>query len=143
MKEITMSTNLTIHATFLPHTDPEASVAFYRDILDFEVRLDVGQGTMRWITVGPVNQPATSIVLEPPAMADNVTDEERNTITGLMAKGAYGVIQLSTPDLDGTFEQIQAKGGNIVQEVTEQPWGARDFALRDPAGNHIRIQEQR
>jgi predicted enzyme related to lactoylglutathione lyase len=143
MKEIAMSTNLTIHATFLPHTDPDASLAFYRDILGFEVRLDVGEGTMRWITVGPANQPATSIVLEPPAMADNITDEERNTVTSLMAKGAYGFIQLSTPDLDGTFEQIQAKGGNIVQEVTEQPWGARDFALRDPAGNHIRIQEQR
>jgi catechol 2,3-dioxygenase-like lactoylglutathione lyase family enzyme len=137
--------DLTIHASFLPHDDPEASLAFYRDTLGFEVRNDVGNGKMRWITVGPADQPGTSIVLEPPfAPGCGVTDDERRAIVEMMAKGTYAGILLATADLDGTFERLQASDAvEVVQEPTEQPYGVRDCAVRDPAGNLVRIQEQR
>ena len=132
--------DITIHSSFLPHDDPEASVAFYRDILGFEVRGDVGYGGMRWITVGPPDQPGTSIVLYPPAASPGITDDERRTIAELMAKGSYGIIVLATKDLDGTFERLQASDAEVVQEPTEHPYGVRDCAFLDPAGNLIRIQ---
>ena len=135
--------DITIHTTVLPHDDPDASVAFYRDILGFEVRTDVGTGAMRWITVGPVDQPGTSILLAPPAADPGVTDDERRTIVEMMAKGTYGWILLATKDLDGTFEKVQANDAEVVQEPTEQPYGVRDCAFRDPAGNMVRIQELR
>jgi catechol 2,3-dioxygenase-like lactoylglutathione lyase family enzyme len=134
--------DITINTTFLPHDDPEASVAFFRDTLGFEVRQDVGEGKMRWITVGPAGQPETSILLGPPAVDPGVTDDERRTIAEMMAKGTYGWIMLATKDLDGTFERVQAEA-EVVQEPTDQPWGMRDCAFRDPAGNLIRIQELR
>jgi catechol 2,3-dioxygenase-like lactoylglutathione lyase family enzyme len=133
--------DLCIHTTFLPHDDPEASLAFYRDTLGFEVRIDVGSGTMRWITVGPVDQPGTSILLAPPAADPGITDDERRIISEMMAKGTYGWIMLATRDLDGTFEKLQAGDAEIVQEPTEQPYGVRDCAVRDPAGNLVRIQQ--
>ena len=135
--------DLTIHSSFLPHDDPEAALAFYRDTLGFEVRLDVGYEGMRWITVGPVGQPDTAIVLHPPAVDPGITDDERRTIVEMMAKGTYGGINLATKDLDGTFERLQASGADVVQEPTDQPYGVRDCAFRDPAGNLIRIQELR
>ena len=135
--------DITIHATFLPHDDPNASLAFYRDTLGFEVRNDVGYGGMRWITVGPPNQPGTSVVLHPPDADPGITDDERRTIAEMMAKGTYASIILATTDLDGTFERVQASGAEDVQEPTEQPYGVRDCAFRDPAGNMIRIQELR
>jgi catechol 2,3-dioxygenase-like lactoylglutathione lyase family enzyme len=135
--------DITIHATFLPHTDPDASLTFYRDTLGFEVRNDVGYGGMRWITVGPAGQPGTSIVLHPPAADPGVTEDERRTIAEMMAKGTYAIILLATPDLDGAFARLQARDVEIVQEPTEQPYGIRDCAVRDPAGNLIRIQELR
>ena len=133
--------DLTIHTTVLPHDDPDASLTFYRDTLGFEVRNDVGEGRMRWITVGSTDQPGTSILLAPPAADPGITDDERRTIAEMMAKGTYGWILLATKDLDGTFERLQAGEAEVVQEPTEQPWGARDCAFRDPAGNLIRIQE--
>jgi catechol 2,3-dioxygenase-like lactoylglutathione lyase family enzyme len=135
--------DITIHWTFLPHNDPDASLAFYRDTLGFEVRNDVGYGEMRWITVGPTDQPGTSIVLEPPAADPGVTDDERRTIVEMMAKGRYARITLATADLDATFERLRASGADVVQEPTEQPYGIRDCAFRDPAGNLIRINELR
>jgi catechol 2,3-dioxygenase-like lactoylglutathione lyase family enzyme len=135
--------DITIHSSFLPHDDPDASLAFYRDSLGFEVRLDVGGGKMRWITVGPGNQPDTSIVLYPPAATPGLTDDERRVIAEMMAKGTYGTLLLATKDLDGTFERLQVGDVEVVQEPTEQPYGVRDCALRDPAGNMIRIQELR
>ena len=135
--------DLTIHSTFLPHDDPEASLAFYRDALGFEVRNDVGYEGMRWITVGPVGQPATSIVLTPVGADPGITDEERRTIAEMMAKGTYGHIILATPDLDGAFDRVQATGAEVVHEPTEQPYGVRDCAFRDPAGNLVRLNEVR
>lgn len=135
--------DISIHSTFLPQNDPDAALAFYRDILGFEVRNDVGYGGMRWITVGAPSQPGTSIVLSPPGVSPGVTDEERKTIAEMMAKGTYGIIVLSTKDLDGTFDQLQASGAEVVQEPTEQPYGIRDCAFRDPAGNLLRINELR
>jgi catechol 2,3-dioxygenase-like lactoylglutathione lyase family enzyme len=133
--------DINIHASFLPHDDPEASLAFYRDTLGFEIRADVGQDAMRWITVGPPDQPATSIVLEPPAADPGITDDERRTIAEMMAKGTYARVLLATRDLDATFERLQASDAEIVQEPTEQAYGIRDCAVRDPAGNLIRIQQ--
>ena len=135
--------DITINASFLPHDDPEASLAFYRDTLGFEVRLDVGTGKMRWITVGPVDQPDTSIVLSPPSANPGITDDERRTIAEMMAKGTYATLLLATKDLDGTFERLQVGDTEIVQEPTDQPYGIRDCAVRDPAGNMVRIQEVR
>jgi catechol 2,3-dioxygenase-like lactoylglutathione lyase family enzyme len=133
--------DITIHTTVLPHEDPEASLVFWRDILGFEVRTDFGQDTMRWITLGPPGQPNTSILLAPPAVDPGITDDERRTIAEMMAKGTYGWILLATKDLDGTFERVQASDAEVVQEPTEQPYGIRDCAFRDPAGNLVRIQE--
>ena len=135
--------DITIHASYLPHTDPDAALAFYRDTLGFEVRNDVGYNGMRWITVGPAGQPDTSIVLHPPAVDPGITDDERRTIAEMMAKGTYAGINLATKDLDGTFERVQAGNVEVVQEPTEQPYGVRDCAFRDPAGNLIRIQQLR
>ncbi len=135
--------NITIHSTMLPHNDPEASLAFYRDTLGFEVRNDVEYGGMHWITVGPADQPETSIVLYPPTAAPGHTEDERRTIAEMMAKGTFASINLATTDLDGTFERLQASDAEVVQEPTEQPYGVRDCAFRDEAGNLIRIQEQR
>ena len=135
--------DITIFASFLPHTDPDASLAFYRDTLGFEVRKDVGYGGMRWLAVGPADQPSTSVVLEPPAADPGITDGERHTIVEMMAKGSYARLLMATADLDGTFDRLQASGADVVQEPTEQPYGVRDCAVRDPAGNLIRINELR
>ena len=133
---------ITIHASFLPHNDADAAIAFYRDGLGFEVRNDVGYEGMRWITVGPPDQ-STSIVLHPPAADPGITDDERRTIAEMMAKGTYAGINLATRDLTTTFEKLAAAGAEVVQEPTDQPYGIRDCAVRDPAGNMIRIQELR
>ena len=135
--------DITIHQTFLPHDDPDASLAFYRDTLGFEVRNNVEYGGLHWITVGPAGQPATSIVLYPPAATPGLTEDERRTIAEMMAKGTYAMVILATPDLDGTFERLQGRGAEVIQEPTAQPYGIRDCAFRDPAGNHIRINEAR
>ena len=135
--------DITIHSSFLPHNDPDAALAFYRDTLGFEVRNDVGYEGMRWITVGPTDQPGTSIVLYPPEATPGLTDDERRTVAEMMAKGSYATLLLATPDLNGTFERLQVGDAEVVQEPTEQPYGVRDCAFRDPAGNLIRIQELR
>jgi catechol 2,3-dioxygenase-like lactoylglutathione lyase family enzyme len=133
--------DITINASFLPQDDPDAAVTFYRDTLGFEIRNDVGYGGLRWITVGPPGQPGTSIVLYPPGADPGITADERRTITEMMAKGTYGIITFATHDLDETFAKLQAGGAEVVQEPTEQPYGIRDCAFRDPAGNLIRINQ--
>ena len=132
---------ITIHQSFLPHTDADASLAFYRDVLGFEIRNDVGYKEMRWITVGPPNQPDTSIVLMPPTAAPGITEEEGRTLLELIAKGSYFGVNLATPNLDDTFSKLEASGVEVVQEPTSQPYGVRDCAFRDPSGNLIRLQE--
>jgi uncharacterized glyoxalase superfamily protein PhnB len=134
---------ITIHQALLPHDDADASLAFYRDTLGFEVRNQVEYGGNQWNTVGPPDQPGTSIVLYPPAATPGLTDDERRTIAEMMAKGTYASINLATPDLDGLFERVQAGDAEVVQEPTDQPYGIRDCAVRDPAGNLVRIQEVR
>ncbi|TDD92770.1 VOC family protein [Saccharopolyspora karakumensis] len=133
--------DISINASFLPQDDPEAALAFYRDLLGFEVRKDVGYAGLRWLTVGPPGQPGTSIVLHPPGVDPGITDDERQLISEMMAKGTYAGILLATPDLTATFDALQAGDAEIVQEPTDQPYGVRDCAVRDPAGNMIRIQE--
>jgi predicted enzyme related to lactoylglutathione lyase len=135
--------DITIHSSFLPQNDPDASLAFYRDVLGFEVRNDVGYNGLRWITIGPPGQPDTNIVLFPPSASPGVTDDEKRTIAEMMAKGTYAMLLLATQDLDAAFEKIQASGAEIVEEPTEQPYGVRDCAIRDPAGNLLRVQERR
>ncbi|MET9490605.1 VOC family protein [Nocardia sp. NPDC006630] len=134
---------ITIYSSFLPHDDAEAALAFYRDALGFELRKDVGYNGLRWLTVGPVGQPGTSIVLHPPAADPGITEDERRTIAEMMAKGTYASLLLATEDLDGAFERVQATDAEVVQEPTDQPYGVRDCAFRDPAGNMVRIQEVR
>jgi catechol 2,3-dioxygenase-like lactoylglutathione lyase family enzyme len=133
--------DITINASFLPQNDPEAATAFYRDVLGFEVRNDVGFQGMHWITVGPTDQPGTSIVLFPPEATPGITDEERSTIAEMMAKGTYATLLLATKDVDATFERLQDSDAEVVQEPTDQPYGVRDCAFRDPAGNLLRIQQ--
>lgn len=130
-----------INASFLPHTDAEESLRFYRDVLGWELRKDVGYQQMRWLTVGPVNQPDTSIVLTPPAVDPGINDDERRTILELMAKGSFGGVVLATENVDAAFAEIEARGADVVQEPIDQPYGIRDCAFRDPAGNMIRLQQ--
>jgi predicted enzyme related to lactoylglutathione lyase len=132
---------INVHATFLPQDDPDTAMAFYRDVLGFEVRNDVGYDGKRWITVGPAGQPDVNIVLYPPGVDPGITDEERRTIVEMMAKGTYASIVLAAKDVDGTFDQVQANGAEVVQEPIDQPYGVRDCAFRDPAGNMVRIQQ--
>lgn len=132
---------ITIHSSFLPHLDPEESLTFYRDVLGFEVRLDVGYENLRWITVGPAGQRDTAIVLHPPAATPGLSEEDRSLILELVAKGSYFGVNLATPDLDQTFEALVAAGADVVQEPIAQDYGIRDCAVRDPAGNLLRIQE--
>jgi uncharacterized glyoxalase superfamily protein PhnB len=133
--------NITIHYAFLPHTDAEAALGFYRDTLGFELRKDVGYDGMRWLTVGPVGQPQTSVVLHPPATDPGISDDERRTILELIAKGSYGALTLASDDLDALFDQLVARGADIVQEPMDQPYGERDCAVRDPSGNLLRINQ--
>ena len=135
--------DITIHSSFLPQNDPDVSLAFYRDTLGFEVRNDVGYNGLRWITVGPAGQPAVSIVLFPPSATPGLTDDERKTVAEMMAKGTYATIVLATQNVDATFERLQGSGAEVVQEPIDQPYGVRDCAFRDPAGNMVRIQELR
>jgi catechol 2,3-dioxygenase-like lactoylglutathione lyase family enzyme len=135
--------SLTIFQTMLPHDDAEASTAFYRDALGFEVRADVEYGGMHWITVGPPEQPGTSIVLYPPEATPGMTDDERKVVAEMMAKGTFASVNLATDDVDGVFARLQAGDAEVVQEPTDQPYGVRDCAFRDPSGNMIRIQEPR
>lgn len=133
--------NIRISHTFLAVDDPDKSVEFYRDVLGLEVRNDVGYEKMRWITVGSPSQPEVDIVLEPPAANPNMSPEDKNAVADLMAKGLYGSVVFWTDDCDATFEHVQAAGADVLQEPTDQPYGVRDCAFRDPAGNHVRFSE--
>lgn len=134
---------ITLHTTFLPHDDAEAAKAFYRDLLGFEIRQEVGYNDMHWITVGPPDQPDVNLVLHPPGADPAITDDERRTITEMMAKGTFASMLLASEDLEDTFAKLEAGGADILQEPADQDWGVRDCAVRDPAGNTLRIQQAR
>jgi catechol 2,3-dioxygenase-like lactoylglutathione lyase family enzyme len=128
-----------VQNSFLKVDDPDRAIAFYRDALGFEVRNDVGYGDMRWVTVGPPSQPDVSIVLEPPVADPGTSAADRTAIGDLLAKGLLGGLVLTTADLERTFDHVEGTGADVVQEPMDQDWGVRDFAVRDPAGNLIRI----
>ncbi|GGJ67317.1 glyoxalase [Deinococcus aquiradiocola] len=132
---------ISIHQSFLPHTDPAASLAFWRDTVGFTVLSDVGYNGLHWITLGAEGQASPSIVLYPPQATPGITDDERRTVAEMMAKGSYATIILATTELDVIFERLQASDAEVVQEPVLQPYGVRDCAFRDPAGNLVRIQE--
>lgn len=134
--------DITIHSSILQHNDADAALAFYRDALGFELRNDVGYNGMRWLTVGPPDQPETSVVLSPVDAYPGLTDDERRTVVEMMAKGTHGMLLLATDDLEATFDRIQAADVEIIEEPTDQPYGIRDCSVRDPAGNMIKIQQR-
>lgn len=126
---------------FIAVDDHDAAIAFYRDALGFEVRSDVNSEYGRWVTIGSPSQPDVHIVLEPPAADPGTSPADRELLLDLLAKGLLRGVNLSTTDLDATFERLQASGAEVLQEPMDQPWGDRDCAFRDPAGNLIRINQ--
>jgi predicted enzyme related to lactoylglutathione lyase len=130
--------DLKLHHCFLLVDDHDKAIAFYRDALGFEVRNDVSAYGMRWVTIGSPSQPDVNIVLEPPAADPGISPEDRAALGDLLAKGLLRGLNFSTPDLEGTFDRVQATGAEVVQEPMDQSYG-RDCAFRDPAGNMIRI----
>lgn len=130
--------NLSLSTCFVQVQDPDAALAFYRDVLGLEVRNDVANEGFRWITVGSPLQPGVSIVL---SNYVNGSPDDVDTVAALLAKGAMNGVNFNTEDLDAAFERVVAAGAEIVQEPMEQFWGTRDFALRDPSGNMVRVDQ--
>jgi catechol 2,3-dioxygenase-like lactoylglutathione lyase family enzyme len=130
--------DLTLSTCFVLVHDPDLALAFYRDGLGLELRNDVARGDYRWITVGAASQPGVGIVL---TNYLNGSPADNDTLEALIAKGALNGVHFATGDLDAAFEKIRASGAEIVQEPTSQPWGTRDFAVRDPSGNLVRIDQ--
>jgi catechol 2,3-dioxygenase-like lactoylglutathione lyase family enzyme len=130
--------NLTFSQCFVMTHDPDLAVSFYRDALGLEMRNDVARGDFRWITVGAASQPSVAIVL---TNYLNGSPADQDVLAGLLAKGAMNGVHFHTDDLDDTFQKLKASGAEIVQEPTDQPWGTRDCAVRDPSGNMVRIDQ--
>lgn len=132
--------NISLNHCFLSVDDYDAALTFYRDVLGFEVQNDVGKGDMRWITVSPPGQPELSIVLSPPVPQGS--PEDQAAIRSMMAKGVFGMLVFTTDDVNKLFEQVADAGTDVIQEPTDQPWGPRDCAFRDPAGNTLRFNQK-
>jgi catechol 2,3-dioxygenase-like lactoylglutathione lyase family enzyme len=130
--------NLTLSTCFVLVHDPDLAVAFYRDALGLELRNDVAREDFRWITVGAASQPGVGIVL---TNYLNGSPADSDAVAALVAKGALNGVHFRTDDLDATFEKVRDTGAEVVQEPSEQPWGTRDFAVRDPSGNLVRIDQ--
>jgi predicted enzyme related to lactoylglutathione lyase len=128
---------------FIAVDDHDKALAFYRDALGLEVRNDVAFEGMRWVTVGSPGQPGVEIVLEPPLADPNASPADRRTMAEMLAKGHLRGVIFSTDDCDATFERVRAAGGEVLQEPIDQPYGVRDCAFRDPAGNMVRITQSR
>ncbi|MEW2495777.1 VOC family protein [Streptomyces nodosus] len=128
---------------FIAVDDHDKALAFYRDVLGLEVRNDVGFEGMRWVTVGSPLQPDVEIVLEPPGMNPDASPADRQAMAELLAKGMLRGVIFSTSDCDTLFERVQASGADLVQEPMDQPYGVRDCAFRDPAGNLLRFTQRR
>jgi predicted enzyme related to lactoylglutathione lyase len=134
--------DIKLSTTFIAVDDPDAAIAFYRDVIGLEVRNDVAYEGMRWVTVGSPAQPDVNIVLEPPVADPNASSEDREAASKLLAKGLLRGVILSTDDCDATFERISAAGAEVLQEPTDQFYGVRDCAFRDPAGNELRFTQR-
>lgn len=130
--------DITLSRCFVLVHDPDDALAFYRDALGLELRNDVARDDFRWITVGAASQPGVAIVLTNHL---NGGPADGDVLAALVAKGALNGVHFQTDDLDATFERVRGAGAEIVQEPTEQPWGTRDFAVRDPSGNLVRIDQ--
>ncbi|MFF7649168.1 VOC family protein [Streptomyces sp. NPDC007983] len=140
-RSVTDMNNITLSTCFIAVDDHDKALAFYRDILGLEVRNDVGFEGMRWVTVGSPSQPDVSIVLEPPAANPNASPADKQAMAELLAKGMLRGVLFATEDVDATFEHIRAAGGEVLQEPIDQPYGVRDCAFRDPAGNLLRFNQ--
>jgi catechol 2,3-dioxygenase-like lactoylglutathione lyase family enzyme len=130
--------NLTLSQCFVLVYDPDLALGFYRDALGLEVRNDVAKGDFRWITVGAASQPGVAVVL---TNYLNGSPADQDAFAGLVAKGALNGVHFHSDDLDASFEQVREAGAEVVEEPTEQPWGTRDFAVRDPSGNLVRVDQ--
>ncbi|WP_069816881.1 VOC family protein [Streptomyces sp. TP-A0874] len=128
---------------FIAVDDHEAALAFYRDALGFEVRNDVAFEGMRWVTIGSPSQPDVEIVLEPPLANPNASPADKQAMAELLAKGMLRGVIFSTDDCDAAFEHLRASGAEVLQEPMDQPYGVRDCAFRDPAGNMLRFTQRR
>ncbi|MCL7427323.1 VOC family protein [Streptomyces sp. NPDC052415] len=126
---------------FLAVDDHDKAIAFYRDVLGMEVRNDVGFEGMRWVTVGSPAQPDVDIVLEPPGADPDISPADREAMAGLLAKGVLHGVNFTTDDCDALFARVREAGGDVIQEPMDQPYGVRDCAFRDPAGNMLRFME--
>ncbi|MFJ7165762.1 VOC family protein [Streptomyces globosus] len=133
--------DITLSQCFIAVDDHDKAVPFYRDVLGLEVRGDVGYQDMRWVTVGSPAQPDVAIVLEPPLADPQASPADRQAVADLMAKGLLRGVVFATQDCDAVFERIRAAGGEVVQEPTDQHYGVRDCAFRDPAGNVLRFTQ--
>ncbi|HET6759238.1 MAG TPA: VOC family protein [Propionibacteriaceae bacterium] len=133
--------DLKLSHCFIAVDDHDKALAFYRDALGLEVRNDVSFEGMRWVTVGPPLQPEIDIVLEPPTATPNASPADREAAAQLLAKGLLRAVIFTTDDVDGAFERIQASGAEVLQEPMNQPYGVRDCAFRDPAGNMLRFNQ--
>jgi predicted enzyme related to lactoylglutathione lyase len=133
--------DLKLSNCFIAVNDHDEALAFYRDVLGLEVRNDVRFEGMRWVSVGPASQPEINIVLEPPAANPNASPADRQTMNELLAKGMLRGVIFTTNDCDATFEHIRAGGAEVLQEPMDQPYGVRDCAFRDPAGNMLRFNQ--
>jgi predicted enzyme related to lactoylglutathione lyase len=133
--------DITISNCFLAVDDHDKALAFYHDVLGFEVRRDVAAHGMRWVSIGSAAQPEVEIVLEPPAANPDASPSDRQALAELMAKGMLSRLVFTTDDVDALFERIQAAGGEVIQEPIDQPYGVRDCAFRDPAGNLLRFNQ--
>lgn len=130
--------NLTFTQCFVLVNDPEAALTFYRDALGLELRSDVARDEFRWLVLGAPSQPTVAICVTN-YLGGSPADTD--ALSALIAKGTLGGVHFQSDDLDATFEKLRAAGADIVQEPTDQPWGTRDFAVRDPSGNLIRIDQ--
>jgi len=133
--------DINLSTCFIAVDDFDKAIAFYRDVLGLEVRLDVGYEGMRWVTVGSPDQPDVNIVLEPPLADPNASSADKEAMAELLAKGLLRGVIFTTDDCDATFEHIRASGADVLQEPIDQPYGVRDCAFRDPSGNMLRFNQ--
>ncbi|HET7591020.1 MAG TPA: VOC family protein [Solirubrobacterales bacterium] len=130
--------NLTLSTCFVIVHDPDAALGFYRDALGLELRNDVAKGDFRWLTVGASSQPDVAIVL---TNYLNGSPADNDAVASLVAKGALNGVHFHSDDLEAAFATVRESGAEVVEEPKDRPWGTRDFAVRDPSGNLVRVDQ--